>query len=377
MNTEKYKVVLIEDQKSHADFIKSILNETQFDIKLFNEGQKAFDFLEKPSFVPDLILVDNILPDMEGIKIIEHFMNAGYNYPFVILTSTNSINLAVKAIKVGALDYISKSLDLREELEFVVLKSIILHKERIAKISLENDLKEKESQLKELIATKEKLFSIVAHDLKNPFVSIISYTSMLLQNIGKYDNEKIEHFMKIVNSAAENTLILLENLLKWINSQTGKINFNPEKNDLSSIITEVTAILGSTANLKQISINKELCENCYVFADRNMLKTILLNLITNAIKFTNENGKIDIHTKSFADYIEISVSDNGVGMDSDTQKGLFEFDTDKISSGTEGEVGSGIGLIICKDFVTKNNGKIWVADQPKNGTTFTFSLPKA
>lgn len=375
MPVEKYQIVLIEDQKSHAEYITSVLDHDKFDILVLKDGTAALEYLKNPEKNPDLVLVDNILPDMEGIEIIEYFIKGGYDYAFVILTGSNSIDLAVRAMKIGALDYISKSLNLKEELDLVVSKTINLHKERLTKKKLEKQLKEKESQLKEVNATKEKLFSIIAHDLKSPFTSIIGFADLLVKNIHKKDPSNIEFYALNIQSAAKSTFDLLDNLLSWVNSQKGKVSFEPKTIDLSKTGGEITEVLKPTADLKNIKIINNIEQGSAIYADEHMLKTILINLLSNAIKFTNEDGLIKIESNSTKEYLHIAVVDSGVGMDESTIKSLFKLNKAKPKSGTNGEKGSGLGLMVCKDFIDKHEGEIKVESKLGRGSTFTIALP--
>ncbi len=234
---------------------------------------------------------------------------------------------------------------------------------------------ENEIQLIELNATKDKLFSIIAHDLRSPFNSILGFSELLIENVKKYDDEEIEKYLGIINSSTQNTLVLLDNLLNWAKSQTGQAIFKPEKVILSPIIQEIFKLSNSSAKNKYIMLNYFQSEVIEVFADLNMIKTVLRNLISNAIKFTNLNGKINVYALRNDKFIEIAVSDNGVGMNEDAQNKLFRLETNKTSNGTANEKGSGLGLILCKEFVEKHGGKIWVESELGKGSVFKFELP--
>lgn len=234
---------------------------------------------------------------------------------------------------------------------------------------------ESENRLKELNATKDKLFFIIAHDLRSPFNGILGFSELLTESMKDHDISNTEKYIEIINSSAKSTLVLLENLLKWVKSQTGQINFNPEKIALSPAIREIIEFSNSTARIKNISINHIHPDETEVFADKNMLQTILRNLISNALKFTNSNGKIKIYTKQEGDNIKITVSDNGVGMDEETRNKLFRIDANITTKGTANETGSGLGLILCREFVEKHGGKIYVETEEGKGSDFTFTIP--
>ena len=231
-------------------------------------------------------------------------------------------------------------------------------------------------QLKEINATKDKLFSIIAHDLKSPFNSILGFSELLSQNLHSYGIEKTEKFVEQINSTAKSTLTLLENLLNWAKTQTGQIDFQPENLRLESIIQEIVVVLNSSAKIKNITLNYFQTDDFVTYADRNMLQTILRNLISNAIKFTNSGGKVDIYAISDKNQIEITISDNGVGISEETRSKLFKINGSISTKGTANEKGSGLGLILCKEFVEKQGGKIWVESELGKGSEFKFTLPK-
>lgn len=230
-------------------------------------------------------------------------------------------------------------------------------------------------KLEELILTKDKLFSIIAHDLRSPFNNIIGFSDLLLNNKTKISTEQSKKYVNLINSSATNTLSLLDNLLNWAKLQTGQIYFKPEEQTLSSIVKEVFTHLNSIANEKNITLNYSESEQTIVFADHYMILTILRNLISNAIKFTNPYGKIDINAAQVDKFIQIAVSDNGVGIDTETQKKLFDLASNESTSGTANEKGTGLGLVLCKDCVEKHGGRIWVKSNLGAGSTFKFSLP--
>jgi PAS domain S-box-containing protein len=236
-------------------------------------------------------------------------------------------------------------------------------------------LNEKESQLRELVTTKDKLFSIIAHDLRSPFNAILGLSELLIENSKDFEVAKSKKFLEIINSSAKSTLILLDNLLNWAKAQTGQIIYKPEKTNLSAVVKEILEISNSIAKLKNISLNYIQTDNIEVYADLNMLKTILRNLISNAIKYTHPNGEIDISAVQNQNNIEITVSDNGIGMNEETRHKLFEIDTKITTTGTANEKGSGLGLILCKEFVEKHGGEIWVKSELGKGSSFVFSLP--
>ena len=243
------------------------------------------------------------------------------------------------------------------------------------KILLEKTVEIKTAELKELNASKDKFFSIIAHDLKNPFSTIIGFSEILKEDLGSQPDGRPKEFSKMIHASAVQTFRLLENLLEWANSQRGKVIFKPQNIKLSDLLNEELFSLNETATVKNIEITSVVPENLTIFADKNMIKTILRNLVSNAIKFTHRNGKVAIKVSVDNSSAEVEVSDNGIGMTSDTISKLFRIDANLSTLGTEKEKGTGLGLFLCKEFVEKHGGKIWVRSESGTGTSFFFTIP--
>jgi len=241
---------------------------------------------------------------------------------------------------------------------------------------LNDEIEKQKNYLEKVNNAKDKFFSIIAHDLKNPFNSIKGFTDLLLENGDIYTEEKKKKFLKIIASSTTKASELLNNLLIWANSQSGKIEFNPEKIDLNDQILNVNSFLEAQALSKDIEIKTHLDSNIFVYADKNMINTILRNLISNAIKFTNEKGIIEITSKENKKEVFVEVKDNGVGISEEDLKHLFSLDFKKSTNGTANEQGSGLGLLLCKEFVEKNDGELTVTSELNKGSVFKFTLLK-
>lgn len=239
----------------------------------------------------------------------------------------------------------------------------------------EEIIKESQQQLKILNNTKDKLFSIIAHDLRSPFYGITGFSELLIENLSTTEDEESKEYIGLIDTLAKNTLILLDNLLSWAKSQTKELSFKPEKLLLSEVIQEVIVLKKSLSKVKHISLNYEPTDKIELYTDKNILQTILRNLISNAIKFTNKGGKIDITVTTNKELIEICVSDNGVGISKESINTIFELSNTTVLPGTANEQGSGLGLILCKELVEKLNGTIWVESNVNKGSQFTFALP--
>lgn len=238
-------------------------------------------------------------------------------------------------------------------------------------------IKKYTDELKQLNATKDKFFSIIAHDLKNPFITILGFSDLLLSDYNELTDEEILFYIEEMKKSADISHNLLQNLLQWSRSQTGRIEFNPVKLNLADLVKENFNLLNATATNKQIELISEVPDNSFINADEEMIKTILRNLISNAIKFTSKGGKVKICSKIQNNFIETCVEDTGIGMSEETMNKLFRLDVSHTSKGTDQETGTGLGLILCKEFVEKNNGTIRVESEPGKGSRFIFTLPTA
>lgn len=239
-----------------------------------------------------------------------------------------------------------------------------------------SEIEARTMELQTLNATKDRLFSIIAHDLKNPFHSIMGFTDILQKQHKDISRDKLNEFLEMINLSTHSAYQLLENLLEWARSQTDHINIEPVEIDLKSIISEIIDLQQLHANNKQIILKNEISDDISVLADRNMITTVIRNIASNAIKYTKQGGSITFKSSSGKKGINISISDTGIGMPEEKLKDLFQLDKVSSTAGTEGETGTGLGLIVCYDFMHKNNGSIDVSSQPGKGTTFTLTLPR-
>ncbi len=243
-------------------------------------------------------------------------------------------------------------------------------------INKQKDLIEKNrDELKKLNATKDKFFSIIAHDLKNPFHSIMGFSDLLTRNYDSIEEERKKEFLKLIKDSSTSAYNLLENLLAWSRTQTNNIKYSPANINISQILFENIQMDSLIAQNKEIEIKYDIPEKLISYADANMINTVVRNLLTNALKFTPKSGKINVKAFSDTDKIFVSITDNGVGMDQPTLQKLFRIDEFHNSVGTSGETGTGLGLIICQEFVNRHKGTISVQSEPGKGSTFTFSLP--
>jgi signal transduction histidine kinase len=274
---------------------------------------------------------------------------------------TNELNQAVKLIE-------NSNLELQELNENMAIESHKL-------LELNDKLCDSENELKAANDTKDKFFSIIAHDLRNPFVALLNNSELLLRYYDRIDEAKRLSMISGMKEASQTTYYLLENLLQWSLSQRGLIQFITEKFDFYAIVKNNIELFGLMADKKKIRLKNSVKERFIVCADKNLINTVIRNLISNAVKFTSENGIIEVNAISQDNEIIVSVSDTGTGMNPEIIINIFDSKINETKSGTSGEQGTGLGLSLCKEFIEIHNGKIWVESEIGVGSTFYFCLP--
>ncbi len=238
------------------------------------------------------------------------------------------------------------------------------------------ELENHREQLKALNASKDKFFSIIAHDLRNPIAGFLNLTEVLTNNFDVFSEKESKEFIEVMNQASKQLYNLLENLLQWSRSQTGIITYEPKFVYVKKMVDNTIGALMINIENKSIKINVNIDEKTLVFVDENMITTVIRNLISNAIKFSHPNGLISFRCAKKDEQVELSVIDNGVGIKKEDQAKLFRIDQHITTQGTSDEKGTGLGLILCKEFIEKNDGKVRVESELNKGSAFIFTLPK-
>ncbi|MGD8778601.1 MAG: PAS domain-containing sensor histidine kinase [Ignavibacteria bacterium] len=259
------------------------------------------------------------------------------------------------------------------ELEF---NKALVEEKAIELEKLNDKLSKSETKLKETNANKDKFFSIISHDLRSPFSSLLGFTDFLKNEVNNMDMDEIKQYVETISKAAQGIYKLLDNLLQWSSLQTGRLEYNPQKLDIEELIISIISLYNNKASEKGIKLSTEINGFTLAFADNNMIDTVIRNLLNNSIKFTRKCGCITLRTQSNNKEIIVSVCDTGVGMCALDLKKLFKISEHLSHVGTANESGTGLGLILCKEFIEKNGGKIWVKSEEGKGSIFSFSLPK-
>lgn len=232
-----------------------------------------------------------------------------------------------------------------------------------------------EQKLTESNYAKVKFFSIIAHDLKNPFNSLVGFSNLLLANLEKYPIEKTREYIGYISRSANQAFLLLDNLLEWSRAQSGKLEIVPEHINIIQAIEETTGLLQTNIEKKEITLLTKGSANIYGYADYNMIKTVIRNVLSNAIKFTYRRGTIKIHASVIENYAVIEIIDNGIGICPENLKTMFNIDNEFNTLGTERENGTGLGLVLCNEFMTQNHGSIEVDSKLGEGSTFRLKIP--
>lgn len=365
----KILILVVDDNPNNLKVIGNILVDSGYNIIAVTSGAKAI--LAAQSKKPDLILLDIMMPEIDGYEVCKQLKadEATMHIPVVFLSAKDSIDDLVQGFRLGGVDYITKPFNNEE-----VLVRIKNHAElALAKKQIE----EKNEELAAALAAKNKFFSIIAHDLRNPLSSFLMITEILRTQKKTLSEVEYDNFLKLMNNSATNLQKLLENLLAWAKSQSGAMKYSPSDYDFSALVDEVNHSFSAQLSQKSITFNSHIPENTIVYIDYEMCSVILRNLISNAIKFTPKGGTIELSCKELTTHYEFCVSDSGVGINAAEIHKLFDIQTKFSHPGTEKEAGSGLGLILCKAFIEQNNGTIRVESHEGDGSKFYFTLTKS
>ncbi|MCX6303606.1 MAG: hybrid sensor histidine kinase/response regulator [Bacteroidetes bacterium] len=388
--------ILIVDDIEHNIFTLRTLIEAHFEANLIEatSGEQVLHIVNEQPI--DLILMDVMMPGMDGFETARLIKNRPRtsNIPIIFISAYDPTQkLLEKGIAAGGYDYLTKPIDdnqlvyrLKMYLRFIKHEFMMNLHLRELNLKLIEEIEDRkatelslqisQNELKAANSSKDKFFSIIAHDLKNPFNGIIGLSSLLIDDYDSFPAWEQKEFIQNIKTTAENTFRLLQNLLEWSQTQTGKIHFEPTQFILTSITSDIVDLVKTSAGNKNIVLTAEISPEIYVFADKNMINTVLRNLLLNAVKFTRSGGRIHLSARKTSNMVEISVTDNGIGITRENINKLFCIDCNVASRGTEGEEGTGLGLILCKEFIDKNAGEIRIESEVGAGSTFTITIPE-
>jgi len=393
----KYEILIVDDSKLFLQTIENTIK-SELDCKIYKalEYKEAIRLLDNHDI--DLILLDINLPGKDGFEIAKLIKNnhKTSNIPIIFITGNDPYQeLKEKGFNLGAVDYLIKPFKDNELLRLLKLyfrfiqheketnqKLYSLTKELSEEVErrkrIEQTLRKTEKELRKSIASKDRFFSIIAHDLKNPLGAFKDLTKLIIEEYNSISPDEFFTLIKELNQSAQTVYELLQNLLEWSRTQLGQIKINQIEFDISYIINQTFDLLKLTAKKKNIKLISKVNSPVLVYADVNMITTVLRNLISNSIKFTENGGTISINENksNVPNFVSISVKDTGIGMDKSQLENLFNIESIISTVGTNKEKGTGLGLIICKDFVEMNSGKLSVKSKKGEGSEFIIELPK-
>jgi two-component system sensor histidine kinase/response regulator len=367
INRSEYKILIVDDVISNVLLLKILLTNEKFQVCTANNGTTCIEQAKKEH--PDLILLDVMMPDISGFDtaVILKKDEETKDIPIIFLTALNTPADLVHGFKVGASDFLTKPFN-KEELVMRVTQQISL-------VAAKRIIEKQNAELRATLNNRDKMYSVIAHDLRSPMASIRMVLNLVVASTSpELVGPELYELLDKANKESEDVHDLLDNLLKWTKSQTGRLNVVIQDLDLNDIIPGVVDIFEMIAETKHIKLNLQMAEGpLVVTADNDMLKTIVRNFLSNAIKFSPENSSIDIIMSKDADFAKVSVRDHGVGIAANRLGSIFH--KGETTYGTSGEEGSGLGLQLCQDFAQKIGGDCTVESVEGEGSTFSVTIP--
>ena len=354
-------ILIVDDLPANLKLLGEILKSEGYKIRQVSNGELALQVAEKEK--PGLILLDIMMPGIDGYEVCRRLKENEKlkEIPVIFISALNESHDIVRALLAGGVDYITKPFK-AEEVK--------------ARVSTHVKLYQQSKELQELNATKDKFFSIIAHDLRSPFVGLLGLSQIMAEDAKTMTSETVEELSGMLYKSATTLFRLLENLLEWARMQQGVISFNPERFLLIAKVLECLELVRDSSRNKDIETVANVPSDLEVFADVRMFETVIRNLVSNAVKFTPTGGKVIVSARmSEGNSVEINVRDSGIGMAKELMSDLFKINVKTGRDGTGGEPSTGLGLIICKDFIEKHGGKIWVESEPEQGSVFNFTMP--
>ena len=367
INRSDYKILIVDDVVSNVLLLKILLTNEQFQVCTANNGTTCIEVAKTEH--PDLILLDVMMPDINGFDtaVVLKKDATTRDIPIIFLTALNTPQDLVRGFQVGANDFLTKPFN-KEELVMRVMQQISL-------VAAKRIIEKQNSELRATLNNRDKMYSVIAHDLRSPMASIRMVLNLVVASASPETvGQELYTLLDQANRESEEVHDLLDNLLKWTKSQTGRLTVVKQELNLNDIIPGVVEIFDVIAQTKRIKLDYQPLDGYVkVIADNDMLKTIVRNFLSNAIKFSPEDSTIEIILKEEGDFAKVSVCDHGVGIAADRLGSIFH--KGETTYGTDGEEGSGLGLQLCQDFARKNDGDCTVESIEGQGSTFSVLIP--
>lgn len=370
--SESLKILYVEDDDTLRETTLRLLKTFFGAVTAAIHGKDGWNAFQNSHF--DLVITDLRMPEMNGIELCRNIKEADYEQPIVVISAHDETTYLLDLINIGVDSFLLKPLDLQRFLNVMFKVCKIIHQKKEV-LKAEERQKEYTEQLRVLNANKDKFFSIISHDLRAPFNGLIGISKLLVDKIDYLEKEEVRDFVHDIHTSAKKYYELLENLLDWAKLQIEKFEIRLDRINLKAMVGSTIDLIFDNAIEKGISLNSTIPSDCLVYADKNMITSVIYNLISNAIKFTKRDGEILIESEQLDDRVEIRVIDNGCGISPENQEKLFRLDQHHTTPGTNGEIGTGLGLILCKDLIEKNHGTISLKSELGKGSTFIINLP--
>ncbi|GGK46730.1 MULTISPECIES: hybrid sensor histidine kinase/response regulator [Flavobacteriaceae] len=363
MTKKDNTILIVDDNSNNLKVVSGVLKEVGYNLRMAKSGRQALGVLDKT--VPDLILLDIQMPEMDGfetcLKIKENELLT--QIPIIFLTANTDAKSISKAFEVGGVDFVTKPFN---------------SSELLARIETHIKLKTQTEELVYQNKTKDKFFSIISHDLKNPLSAVIGFSELLEESFDQLEHKDVKKFIHYIHESSKFSIEILNNLLDWSRMQRGNLRSEKTNYNLSSLLNSNIEGHMPQASAKKIKFDLDIDEDLIVCADEKMISTVIRNLISNAIKFTPNGGEIFISSKqkfiNDKKVVETEIKDTGVGMSYEKINKLFKIEHNVVSKGTNNESGTGLGLLLCKEFISQNNGNIKVESELEIGSKFIFDL---
>jgi signal transduction histidine kinase len=380
---EQQTILIVDDNPTNLGVIVDYLETHSFRIIVARDGETA---IKRARFVqPDLILLDVMMPPgIDGFETCRRLKADGLtkDIPVIFMTALARVEDKVEGFSVGAVDYVTKPIQ-QEEVLARVTTHLTLQAQKKRLEAVTNDLLDANIQLAELNASKDKFFTIIAHDLRTPFNSLMGYAQLLLMEAKDFSAEEIMSIASDMHRSASTTYNLLQNLLNWALLQRGNMSYAPAPVYLREVVAQALNLHQETAKQKSISLTNDIAPDLCVFADENMIELVMRNLLSNSLKFTADGGKVSIWARVQGEdtdtdevgRVYVYVADNGVGIAPYVVNKLFRLDEHYTTDGTRQEKGTGLGLLLCQEMVALHGGSITVNSSPDEGTVIGFSVP--
>lgn len=354
------KILIVDDNPSNLSVLFKALNK-YFQVSVAVNGKLALEIARKKE--PDIILLDIVMPEMDGFEVCEVLKSEEItkNIPVIFMSALSETSDKVRGFDVGAVDYITKPFQ---------------HQEVISRVSSHLTIRHQQRELAELYANKDKIYSIIAHDLRRPLSSFMILSQNFADSLDSLTKDEIQESFDNINSSVQRAIGLLDNLLQWSKIETIRSKFVPESFEINTVIHDAISLYRTTAEQKDITIHNNIDEKISVYADKQMINVVMRNLISNAIKFSHKESAVQISVYREVAFVKVSVKDMGVGISEDKLQSLFDPEKHFSTTGTQNEIGSGLGLVFCKEFIEKNGGELTVESKVDSGSTFSFTLPR-